>query len=83
VTRDPVAERRARIARWVKIGKRCGYGSLVVAIAAFATAYATRITPTLTIVATIGLVASWFTLLPAIVVGYAVRKAEREDPLSQ
>ena len=38
---DPVIERRARIARQVKLAKRIGYGALLVAIIAFAVAAAT------------------------------------------
>ena len=76
---DPLLERRARIARWVALGQRVGYGSFLVAIVLFVAGFAVGfdgwVGPTI-----IGcLVAGSLVLAPAIVFGYAVRAAERED----
>ena len=60
---DPVAQRRARIARWVGLAKRVGYGLLLLAIVAFVVA----------------LIAACIVLPVPIVLGYGLRAAERED----
>jgi membrane-bound ClpP family serine protease len=76
---DPVRERRARIARWVALGQRVGYGLFLAAIVLFVVGFAAGfdgwVGPT-----TIGcLVVGSLVLAPAIVFGYAVKAAERED----
>jgi hypothetical protein len=76
---DPVRAQRVRVARWVKLGKRAGYGSLLVAIVAFAVALATDLAALALAVVVAGLVGSALTLLPATIAGYGLRAAERED----
>ena len=76
---DPVRERRARIARWVALGQRVGYGLFLAAIVLFIVGFAAGfdgwIGPTI-----IGcLVVGSLVLAPAIVFGYAVKAAERDD----
>ena len=76
---DPVRERRARIARWVSVGQRVGYGLFLAAVVLFVVGFATGfdgwIGPTI-----VGcLIAGSLVLAPAIVFGYAVKAAERED----
>jgi hypothetical protein len=76
---DPVLARRARIARLVAVGKRVGYSLFLVAIVLFAAGFAVGfdgiVGP-----AIIGcLVVGSLVLAPAIVFGYAVKAAERED----
>jgi hypothetical protein len=77
---DPVLRRRAQLARLAKNGQRVGYLFLLVAIAGFfaglATSYATWGT---VVVVAMGLCT--ITLAPAIVLGYAVKAAAREDRL--
>ncbi len=76
---DPVLARRARVARLVQWGKRIGYGLLLLAIAAFAVGAVGDFTPLLTRVVAVSMPGCTVTLAPAIVFGYAVRAAERED----
>jgi hypothetical protein len=76
---DPVREKRARIARWVSVGQRVGYGLFLAAVVLFVVGFAAGfdgwIGPTI-----VGcLVVGSFVLAPAIVFGYAVKAAERED----
>jgi hypothetical protein len=75
---DPVREQRARIAKLVAFGQRVGYGLFALAIVLFfiglCTSYESLVTP---IVAS--LIAGSIVLAPAIVFGYAVKAAERED----
>ncbi len=76
---DPVRERRARIARLVEIGQRVGYGLFGLAVVAFVVGFVVGFDglPGTTVVASL-LVGS-VVLAPAIVFGYAVKAAERED----
>lgn len=76
---DPVLERRRRIAGLVRAGQRVGYGLFGLAIAVFVVGlvigFGGAVTPG--IVASI--VVGSIVLAPAIVFGYAVKAAERED----
>jgi hypothetical protein len=79
VTDDPVLLRRQRIARWADLGQRGGYLLFGVAVVLFVVGFATGF-PGWLGAAVIGLlVAGSLMLAPAIVFGYAVRAAERED----
>ena len=72
-------ERRAKIASLVALGKRTGYGALLVAIGAFAVG-AIASFPAWTVgVATAGLVVACVALPMAIVFGYGIKAAEREE----
>lgn len=76
---DPVLERRHRIARLVRTGQRVGYGLFGLAIALFAVGlvvgFGGAVTPGIVASIVVGSVV----LAPAIVFGYAVKAAERED----
>jgi cyanate permease len=76
---DPIRERRARIARLVEIGQRVGYGLFGVAIVGFVIGFATSFSSTWTTVVVASIVVGSLVLAPAIVFGYAVKAAERED----
>ena len=76
---DPVLIRRARIARLVSIGQRLGYGLFLVAIALFAYARVTKPTGLVTGLIVWAMAVGSVVLAPAIVFGYAVKAAERED----
>ena len=76
---DPVVERRARIARYVKIAQRIGYLLLAVAIVAFVISFATDF-PSWSVTLTIVSLILAIVILPLpIVFGYGVRAAEREE----
>lgn len=77
---DPVRASRARWARWGAAGKRVGYGLVLLSVVVFAVGAATQFTGLIAAVVTICLVLSTVTLAPGLVIGYAVKKAEREDP---
>ena len=78
---DPVRASRARWARWAAAGKRVGYSLVLVAIVAFAVGAATGFSGFVTGTVTACLLGSTVTLAPGLVIGYGVKKAEREDPL--
>ena len=77
--RDPVREKRERIARWTLLANRIGYLLLAVSMAVFVMAFALGFTPAMVAVVTAALVAGCILLAPSIVLGYAVKAAERED----
>jgi hypothetical protein len=76
---DPVLAKRARIARWVDAGKRVGYGLFGIAIVAFVVGFFAGfdgITGTLVVWS---IVIGSLVLAPAIVFGYGVKAAERDE----
>jgi hypothetical protein len=79
VSDDPVAQRRAKIARAAAIGTRIGYIALAVATVAFFVGLANDF-PQWTVTCLIaGLVVACVVMPLPIVLGYGVRAAERED----
>lgn len=76
---DPVLERRARIARYVDLGQRVGYGLFALAIVAFVVGFAVGWSSGFTVVVIGALLVGSVVLAPSIVLGYAVKAADRED----
>jgi membrane-bound ClpP family serine protease len=76
---DPVRARRARIARWVALGQRVGYGLFLAAIVLFVVGFAAGFDGWVGPTTIACLVVGSLVLAPAIVFGYAVKAAERED----
>ena len=76
---DPVVVRRARIARWVGLAKRVGYGLLLLAVVLFVVAAATGFASGVTTATVVALIAACIVLPVPIVLGYGLRAAERED----
>lgn len=76
---DPVLERRARIARLVAVGKRVGYGLFGIAILGFGIGLVSGFGGIVGTTVIVCLVVGSIVLAPAIVFGYAVKAAERED----
>jgi hypothetical protein len=76
---DPVRARRARVARWTLLANRIGYLLLALAMALFVIAFAFGFSPTMAALVIASLLASFVLLLPSIVLGYAVKAAERAD----
>lgn len=76
---DPVLVRRARIAKAVSIGQRLGYTLFGLATVAFFYGLATEYTPGLVRIVVGCLLGGSAVLAPAIVFGYAVKAAEREE----
>ena len=76
---DPVRAKRARVARLVEVGQRVGYGLFGLAIVLFVYGFVGGYTSALTTVIVAALIVGSIVLAPAIVFGYAVKAAERED----
>ena len=78
-THDEVLARRARIKRLVDLGQRAGYGLFGVAIVGFFLGLLVDFTDPLVSVIVVSMVVGSVILAPAIVFGYGVKAAERED----
>ncbi len=78
-TDDPVRQRRQQVAKWTLLANRVGYLVLALAVTLFVMAFAFGFTSTMATLVVISLVTSFALLAPSIVLGYAVKAAERED----
>jgi hypothetical protein len=76
---DPIRQRRERIRRLVSLANRAGYLLLAVAVVVFFVAIATEFTSTMATIVIAAFIASCVLLAPSIVLGYAVKAADRED----
>ncbi len=76
---DPIRQRRAQVARWTLLANRIGYLLLVLAVVLFFAALITGFSATMAVLVIVTLVAGLVLLAPSIVLGYAVKAAERED----
>ena len=78
-TTDPVLIRRVQIYNAVKLAKRVGYTLFLVAIVAFVVTKIDKPTNLATSIVTWSMAIGSILLAPAIVFGYAVNAAARED----
>ncbi len=78
---DNLAARRRRIAQLTTMGQRLGYLLYLAAAALFFTGFATSFRSTLVTAVIVCLLVGSLVLAPAIIFSYAVRAADREDPL--
>ncbi len=76
---DPVLARRAQVARWTLLANRVGYLVPALAIALFFLAFLFGFTATMASLVIGTLVVSFLLLAPSIVLGYAVKAADRAD----
>lgn len=76
---DPVLGRRARIARLVAVGQRVGYSGFALAVVLFVVGFAIGFNGALVAATVVALVIGSIVLAPAIVFGYAVKAADRDD----
>jgi hypothetical protein len=76
---DPVLVRRRQIQRWAELGQRVGYLLFGVAVVLFVAAMLTGLPGALVTGVVVALVLGSVVLAPAIVVGYGVKAADRED----
>ncbi len=76
---DPVLARRARIAQLCSLGKRGGYALYGLALVLFFVGLAAGFDHGVATAITVALVAGAVLLVPAIVFGYGVKAAERDE----
>jgi sugar phosphate permease len=78
-TEDPVRARRAQIARWTLIANRVGYLFVALAMALFVMAFVLDFNATMATLVIVSFIIGCVLLAPSIILGYAVKAAERED----
>ena len=76
---DPVVRRRRQVERWTLLANRVGYLVLALAVALFVIAFAIGFSAGMATLVIVCLVISFVLLAPSIVLGYAVKAADRED----
>ena len=76
---DPVRARRQQVAKWTLIANRVGYLLFGVAIAVFVIGFALGFNGAVVAIVVGSMIAGSILLAPAIVLGYAVKAAERDD----
>lgn len=76
---DPVRARRAQVAKWTLLANRIGYLVLALAMTLFVLAFLFGFTPAMATAIVASLLVSFVLLAPTIVLGYAVKAAERDD----
>ncbi len=76
---DPVVRRRRQVERWTLLANRVGYLMLALAVALFVIAFAVGFSAAMATLVIVCLVVSFVLLAPSIVLGYAVKAADRED----
>ena len=76
---DPILERRAKVRRVAAAARRIGWGLWGVAVIAFTAGLLTDLPSVLVTVVIASLVAGSILLLPAIVIGFGVDAADRDE----
>jgi hypothetical protein len=76
---DPVRARRQQIARWTLMANRIGYLFFAFAIVCFVLAFALGFNSAMSTIIIGSIIVGSILLAPAIVLGYAVKAAERDD----
>ncbi len=76
---DPILVQRAKALRIANLGQRIGYLLYGMAIVVFMVGLATDFNGTVSAIVTFGVIAGSVVLAPAILAGYAVKAAVRDD----
>lgn len=76
---DPVLARRAVISKWTLLANRVGYLFVALAMALFFIAFAIGFSPVMATLVIIAFVIGCVLLAPSIILGYALKAADRED----
>ncbi len=76
---DPVRARRNQVARWTRLANRLGYLCFAVAIVTFVIGFIVSFNAAVSTIVITSMIVGSVLLAPAIVLGYAVKAAERDD----
>jgi hypothetical protein len=76
---DPVRLRRQQVARWTRLANRLGYLCFGIAILTFIVGFIVSFNGTVSAIVVASMIVGSVLLAPAIVLGYAVKAAERDD----
>ena len=78
-TLDPVRVKRAKIVKWTLLANRVGYLFVALAMALFFMAFLFGFTAVMATLVIVALVIGCVLLAPSIILGYAVKAADRDD----
>ena len=76
---DPVRQRRARVGRLASVARRAGWSFFGLAVVAFVGGLVIGLSGLVVVVVVASLALGSALLLPAIIVGFGVTAAERDD----
>jgi len=76
---DPIRARRQTIAKYTKLANRTGYLCWGVAVVTFIIGFVGSFNDTISTIVITTLIIGCVLLAPAIILGYAIKAAERED----
>ncbi|MDP9464401.1 MAG: hypothetical protein M3P52_07240 [Actinomycetota bacterium] len=76
---DPVRARRRQVARWTRLANRLGYVCFGIAIVTFVIGFIVSFNEAVSATVIGSMIVGSVLLAPAIVLGYAVKAAERDD----
>jgi DMSO/TMAO reductase YedYZ heme-binding membrane subunit len=76
---DPVRARRQTVARWTRLANRLGYLCFGIAIVTFVIGFIVSFNAAVSTTVIVSMIVGSALLAPAIVLGYAVKAAERDD----
>jgi hypothetical protein len=76
---DPVRARRQQVARWTRLANRVGYLFFAIAIVTFVVGFIVSFNGAVSAIVVTSMIIGSVLLAPAIVLGYAVKAAERDD----
>jgi uncharacterized membrane protein YidH (DUF202 family) len=79
VSVDPVRARRQQVARWTRLANRLGYLSFGIGIVTFVIGFVVSFNGAVSAIVIASIIVGSVLLAPAIVLGYAVKAAERDD----
>jgi uncharacterized membrane protein YidH (DUF202 family) len=76
---DPVRARRRQVAVWTRRANRLGYLCFGIAIVTFVVGFIVSFNAAVSAIVVAAMIVGSVLLAPAIVLGYAVKAAERDD----
>lgn len=76
---DPVRARRQQVAKYTRLANRAGYLCWAVAIVTFVVGFIGDFNEAISRIVMTALVVGSVLLAPSIILGYAIKAAERED----
>ncbi|MEM1332412.1 MAG: hypothetical protein AAGG08_03045 [Actinomycetota bacterium] len=76
---DPIRAKRAKVAKWTLLANRIGYLFVALAMALFLMAFVLGFSSVMATLVIVSLVIGCVLLAPTIILGYAVKAAERDD----
>ena len=79
ISDDPIRQQRAKVAKIAQVAQRIGYLLFAVAVVLFFVGFFAGFTSGVVTAIVVAMVIGSFLLAPAIVAGYAVKAAERDD----